>query len=297
MSQSRVSRVILVVGVLALLPIRAQAQRREEGRRGGGEGWQARYDRWIEGYLERITDAYALTEAEQKLVQTELEHLRDRNERYAEQRRDRFRELGGEMRELWQARQNGQPVDEERMNAIRDELRQMWTNAPLSPDNVLRQVEALLPPEKVKNGRARWDAMANEWRSRWGDRGGRTDSWQRHVDRFCDQYRLDDAQRATAQAVLEDCMRRRDRLREASQREMTALREIEDREARMQRFRGLRAPEEVLYQELQARLESIPTSTQRLAAPQPETAPATQPTSRPFERLREREGRGGSAGR
>jgi hypothetical protein len=255
------------------------------------------YDRMAERQLERVTEYYNLSDEQQQQVKARLDELKTEQEAFAAPRREQFRKLREEMYNAYRQRRDGQPVDEARMDQIRDQMREMWQGSPLmNPDNSIAEIEKLLPADQVEEGRQRREAARaemeqrmREWRQRRGDRGpfgrdrdggpggffGGGDPWDRYVNGFIRRYQLDEGQQASAQSVLQELKTRRDSYRETHAAEFEALRDMEDRDARRESYQKLNEPLDSLFDQLQERLAKIPTRTQMLLAE------ASAPTSRP----------------
>jgi hypothetical protein len=237
------------------------------------------YDHMVDSHLEDFTGFYELNDDQQQQVRIQLEKLKLDQREYGDARRDRMRELGDKMREMWNQRRDGQPGNEERMDQIRDEMRTMFRDAPLmNLEKVADAIEPLLPAEQVAVGRPRVEARVREWQQRrddmrrnfaegrgWGGPGGSSDGWDRLTERFAENYGLDEAQRATAQSILNELKAQRDRYQASHEADFAAARNIEDREQRSKRLDDLSAPVQSLYDQLQTRLNQIPTASQKEA--------------------------------
>lgn len=273
-----------------------QDRRGRDGRRGGPDRRQPPSpEQMLDWQMRMFTDTYDLTNDQQAEVREKLARLYKQDEAGREQRRQQMEEIGGQMRDLWRNRQDGRPVDEAKMRELREQMRKVWESSPLNWEKVTQEVESLLPAEQVEKGRrTREDRMA-QMRERFAQNQGRRDnndgqfrfsgprdSWESYVDSFIRRYGLDDAQTATARSILQDCVNRRNQLREKQREELTKINEIEDRQERMTKYQELQKPISELFEELRTRLDQIPTSDQRLRAGPPPTtsAPATAPASR-----------------
>lgn len=89
------------------------------------------------------------------------------------------------------------------------------------------------------------------------------DPWVRYVEKFCDRYRLDAAQGATAQSILRECLDRRAKLSPQEVAQAVAGKDKPKAAARREKTGA-----DHLFDELKQRLDRIPTSGQR-AATQP----------------------------
>jgi hypothetical protein len=117
----------------------------------------------------------------------------------------------------------------------------------------------------------------NRWDRRRGERGeARSDnepppddplgSWERYVRDYIRRYRLDPSQQATAQSVLRDMLNQRRLFEDSRRNDVAIIQQIEDPARRQQQLDALNAPVVRMYEELKAKLESIPTLAQRQAA-------------------------------
>lgn len=264
------------------------------------------YDRMAERYLDDLGEAYDLTDGQRDQIAERLEAIKAAQRAYGDAHREEFVELREQMREAWRDRQDGEDPREAIPPELRDRMRELWQNAPLmNPDKVVAEAEKLLPAEQVDEGRAKWQALREQrMREGWGpgrggfggDRGpggfGRgerdeVDPWQRYVDSFCETFRLDAAQQATAYSILRDVQERRNKLQARRSGTIDAARRIEDREERRERMqetmREILAGNRTLMEELRTRLDRVPTSAQiaavrQAAVTQSEAATATRPS-------------------
>jgi hypothetical protein len=314
----RRSGIVLLLGLVTLLTA-AAAYGQSPGRRGFGRGPRDGSDpRGRQGdrtdhFADHIAQMYDLNDQERALVRAELAEIRTQRETSADPQEVERRRLGEEMRQLWEQRRRGEPVDEQRMQQLRDQLRGAWSQSRAGWEQVMQQVESVIPPEKVAIGRERREQMRQRFAQRQqgggpgpgqGDPRGRDrsrrdrssrdrssrdrgdaaadmrDDWQRYVDTFCNHFKLDAGQRASAQAILRECLERRDKIRQQSRDELMKVADISDAGERAAKMAELRKPIDDVFQELKDRLEQIPTTTQRLEAP----APTSAPTSRPWGR-------------
>jgi vacuolar-type H+-ATPase subunit E/Vma4 len=92
---------------------------------------------------------------------------------------------------------------------------------------------------------------------------------------FIRRYALTAPQQATAESVLREMQKRRDAYEQSHASDYEAARNLDDRDARRQRFAELNKPVESLFEELKSRVGQIPTTEQRRAVE------ASAPTSRP----------------
>ncbi len=159
--------------------------RRASRWRGGPGSWTPQererfYDAMVDRYMGRLTETYALDGDQQTQVRARLEELRQEQRAFYEQHAQEIRTLFERMRTLRENPDAG-PADggadgEEvaaRLRALREESPLMNT------DRVVGQIEQLLPPEQVQQGRERRQARIDEWeqrreamRQRWQRRGG-----------------------------------------------------------------------------------------------------------------------------
>lgn len=236
-----------------------------------------------ERYLRDAEETYTLTDAQKQQVEAKLDALKEQHKAYSQPFRQEFQGLMQEMGELMRARFRDEPVDEVRMQQIRDRMEQLRDASPLmNRDSVYSQVESILPADQVKAGQARRDQRRQEMRQRmerWrqereqrGDnRGGPGgffggDRWDGYVERFTAHYMLDDAQKASAQSVLRTLKQQRDQQLEAAAGKRAEIAKNPDVQQRLTQYRELNAPVEGLYQTLQQKLEEIPTTAQKTLA-------------------------------
>ncbi len=252
------------------------------------------YDRTAERYLKDFVDAYALTETQREQVAARLEQLKEEQKTYTQARERESAVLREEMRALSQARRTGEKIDEKRLRELSGKMRALYQDAPLlSPNRVAQEVEKLLPPEQVSQGRPRWETTRQQRLNEWGDRLGESrereatvrgarDLWPQYVDAFCREFNLDETQKATALSALRDVMQQRDKYLTDHAPEIEAAARASAGEPRREQMAQALAPVNALFEELKTRLDRIPTSSQiesfrKRAA----TQPASQPTSRP----------------
>ena len=247
------------------------------------------YDRVAEYQLEHFTSDYELTPDQQERVRARLEDLKAQQWRYAEPLQQEFQDLRRQMHEAFSRRGEGGQIDEARMTALRERMRELWSGSPLmNPDRAAAAIEPLLPADQVEKGRQRQaqrraereqrhEQMWQRWRDQ--DRRGRFgvggDPWDRYVADFTRLYQLDQAQQAIAQSILNELKQQRDAYRESRRQEYEAARDIEDRQARREAYERLTEPMDRLFEQLKDRLMRIPTFAQRSAA-EP-AVPASQP--------------------
>jgi hypothetical protein len=93
-----------------------------------------------------------------------------------------------------------------------------------------------------------------------------TDAWTRYVQQFVVTYRLQGAQQEQAESILKDLKGRRDEYRTAHKIDYEATGKIADMTKRSADQAALEKPVDVMFEELKARLMTIPTETQRRAA-------------------------------
>ena len=95
------------------------------------------------------------------------------------------------------------------------------------------------------------------------------DEWEKYVLATADKYGFDDAQLTNARSILSD-LRRRAYQYQTSRAEAFARMELmTDAKAREAEKKALNKPLDALFAELKARLESLPTQSQRQKAGQP----------------------------
>jgi hypothetical protein len=261
------------------------------------------YARTVDRYLQDLSQAYELTEEQKGQVRSRLEALKEQQQAYSDQVREDMGRLRQEMAELWRKQRLGETADPDKMQDLARRMREVWQAAPLlNPQKMVGEVEQLLPAEQAQKGRARWDAIRAERIAEWTERfaafreqGGYVpvaagDSWTRFVEAFCEKFKLDEAQRASAMSVLRDVQARRDQYRTSHADEIEAAGQIEDARFRAERIEQVMQPIASLYEELRSRLDRIPTSAQieavrrEVATSQPTSAPAT--ATRPSDMVR-----------
>ncbi len=263
---------IVSSGLLAQSP-GPDRQRGGDGQRGGGRGeWFGRfsaedqgelYNRMVDRYAEQFTRQYELNETQQLQVKGRLQALKVQQEGYSAPFRDEMRKLGEEAREIRRARESGQPVDDARSRQIWQRFSEIRRGSPLMDfSKVTSEVESMLPAEQVEKGRAR---AQNEGRG-FQRRGGQ-DAWRRYLERFADRFKLDAAQRATAESVFRTQNEQRERYRQAHKAEFAALDQIQERDERFKKQQELNQPVQTLFAELRSKLDQIPTAAQKAAAP------------------------------
>jgi len=247
------------------------------------------YNSVVDRYTRNLTEAYTLNPQQREQVRQKLEQLRAEHETYAAP----FRE---EMRRQRESDPNANPW---RSEGSRDQMRKMMEGSPLmNSENVVKQIEPMLPAEQVQTGHTKWQEMQQNWRDdrggNWRDRGrdswrdgrgsggdsSRSDRWQRYVEFFNRRYQLDAAQKASADSVLRELTQRRDTYRKAHQADFTAAQAIENRDARRLKYDQLNEPIDKMYDELRSKLDQIPTTAQREIY-RASTRPADGATSRP----------------
>lgn len=261
-------------------------------------------DRRIEGYMNGpIPDLYDLSPMQRERMRARLEELKDEQLKI-------WRDTAARRAELFEkSRREG-------FAGSRSEVMAMNRASPLiNQDNVLKEIEKLLPPEQAKAGRHRYETHQEELRSRpvevpfalfmlaAGEGGQRMleegDGWARFVERFCDTLQLTDDQRATARSVLREQAAQRDEYMARHQQAIDKAIEAQDLAGR-----ELFQPLEPIWDELRNRLDTIPTAEQmammkkrrpqqpataptdyismrRPVRSQPADPPTTRPTTRP----------------
>ena len=321
--RKQITVLFLLVAVGWVASPAAWAQMRGGRMRGGPRGGRGpmtltpeqraeMYDRVAEHHLRHYTEDYELTDEQRETVRQKLDELKAAQREYAEPRMEEFRALREEMSEMWRNRRSDEPIDENRMDEIRDRMRSLWEESPLmNRERAAGAIEPLLPAEQVEKAhqrqeqrraeweqrRAEWEARRGEFRRRGGedrgDRGrggfgrgfGRGDSWDRYLETFSQRYELDESQRVTADSILRTLKEQRNAHRAAHEVDYQALRDVDDREQRRTKYEELNAPVDKLFEELRERLMKLPTSAQMAAAE------ARQPTSRPAEAVTSRPAR------
>ena len=145
--------IVLLAGgsVYGQSPDRGRSRRGSPGRPGpsgprpGGPG-RDRGD-----FVGRIAEMYDLTAEEREAVRVKLDELRAQRE--ADPQHAEIHKAGEELRQLSEQQRRGQPVDEQRVNALRDQLRQGFSRSRAGWDQMMEQVESVIPPAKVQKGR------------------------------------------------------------------------------------------------------------------------------------------------
>jgi len=175
------------------------------------------------------------TDKDGKLSEQEMQALR-------QQEVERFRARLLERHPEADTNKDGQ-LSEEELGALREQFRQRFRDG---------------------QGSSGADAASGAGPATSGDRRGRPDRgprelgrtdrdpWAQYVERFCAEYRLDAAQRATAQSILKDCNERKAKLQQTATGD--SARAAENRKA-----------VDDLFKELQRRLQQIPTTDQKNA--------------------------------
>ncbi len=245
------------------------------------------YQRMADSYLDRIANAYELSDAQREQVQARLALLKTQQQAYGNEHAQELRELRAQLADQSRDRREGRAVDAQQTEQLATRMRALWQGAPLmNPANVLQRVESLLPADQVANGRERWEQARQQRIASLLDSFGRRrglgqnsdgNGWRRYVDTFCREFSLDDAQVASAMSILRDLESRRNDYRAAHEDEIDAADQLEDWRERHERLEQVLAPVDKLFEELKTRLDRIPTSTQIAALRQ---RASTQPTGR-----------------
>ncbi|MBN2559732.1 MAG: hypothetical protein JXQ75_02215 [Phycisphaerae bacterium] len=95
----------------------------------------------------------------------------------------------------------------------------------------------------------------------------RASKWRRHVQSVCDRYKLTDAQRASAEAILRDLEARAARYEQVHGAKLQQLVEAGDPQELARRI----GPLDEMFKELRGRLKAIPTAEQQAAVEKNET--------------------------
>lgn len=196
------------------------------------------------------------------------------------------------LRRFPQADTNGDgQLSEEEMRAAREQMMQRWRadllqrnpDADTDGDGQLSEAEMQALRERFRAGRGQPPAGAPgapgseeapsagnrpERRDRRASEIGRTerDEWVRYVERFCERYKLDSSQRATAQSILKDFMEQRAKLL-AQQQPAAAAPTPGPRPPELKP--EVRKALDDLFKQMREKLDQIPTSGQRGATTQP----------------------------
>lgn len=296
------NRIFCLLGMFVLVAA-VSTYGQSSGRRGPGRGSSGvadvngqRHDHTAD-FADRIARMYELTPEEREVVRAKLGELHAQRANFTDPS-SRSRggwetvmeqiesvippekaEKGRQRRQEWQQRFSQQ------RQARQNQPQQPQTDGGSSTDSTSDRAGRRDRSERDRGNRdrSRRDVGGADRRGR--DRGDEAvadarDDWQRYVDRFCDRYKLDNSQRGTAQTILRECMERRDKIRQESRDEMAKTIDIENAKERMEKIQELKKPAEAVFQELKDRLEQIPTTTQRLDAPAPTSAPTTRPFGR-----------------
>jgi hypothetical protein len=222
------------------------------------------YQRMTERYLERFEEVYQLNDEQREKVSQRLDRLREQQSRMSPRYREEAIELLRERRELYQEQQAGNAVDEQRLSEVAEQLQTLRRRSPLfNFEEVIDEVESLLPPEQVELGREFRERWQNPWQERFSM--AQADGWDRYVERFARTYQLDASQRSAAESLARDFKEQREAFRDANRARIEAVQQVEDRQERQQQLRELNAPIEGLFAQLRERLMQIPTSAQKLA--------------------------------
>lgn len=104
-----------------------------------------------------------------------------------------------------------------------------------------------------------------------GSASTKSDPWTHYVEKFCNRYLMDTAQRATAQSILRECLERRASL------PVQDSDPIDSGHKKAKASAGQAGSDrDRLFHELKQKLEGLPTASQR-AATRPAVEPATPP--------------------
>lgn len=234
---------------------------------------QALQDRVLSRYLERLSEAYGLTEEQKPKVRQKLEDLADeaRSKRDADNAgsMQMIREIG----EMRAQRRRGENVDPQRQEEIREKLRQRWHDSPLSLERVSKEIEPLVSPEQAARGREKLGRMMADFR-----RGAQSDErWLRFVEGFARHHQFDATQKATADSLLRDAVQQRDLYEKAHAADYEAAAKIEDVRARQKKLAELNKPIGAMFETLREKLNQLPTADQREKAKGSMRRAATRP--------------------
>jgi hypothetical protein len=264
------------------------------------------YGRMLDRYMERLTAAYRLDETQRGQVHQQLEQLKAEHDAYAAPLRKEFEAATREWAKMRKQREAGKEIDQQRYDQIRGRMREMWQGSPfMNPARVVSSVEQILPPEQVKKGRKHRDEILGEWRRgreeagssrrQRGADGSQTpaeaapveavsvDRWKQYVDEFSRKYQLDASQRSTADSLLRSAIEQRDAYEKSHESDFAAAKVVQDPSERLQRTRSLNEPVREYFDQLKSGLDKIPTTAQRTAV-EPPPVPQSQPSTAPHGR-------------
>lgn len=220
-------------------------------------------DARIKWLMPRLEKAYRLSPEQKVQTQLLLEELKHRQVTItietAAQRLELAKRLRGTLHSVRDA--GGSPADlPATFSADRAGLQEMNARSPLfHVENALTSVESLLPEEQRQPGRLRFKQFEEESVSRALDHtstlatlSGPDDAWVRFVERFCEVFDLDEAQRSTAASILRETLRRR------AQSDSGAGTRADEGV----RQEVLRRQSESLWHQMLSRLNTIPTEGQ-----------------------------------
>ncbi|GMU22787.1 MAG: hypothetical protein AMXMBFR13_28710 [Phycisphaerae bacterium] len=123
--------------------------------------------RMSEWYLDRVTETYGLDDAQRRQVQQRLEEIRAADAPAAEQRRQQSEAIREQFRQLRERREAGEEVPPESWRQLGEQMRGIYQNTPLFNRDYMRgEVEKLLPPEQVAEGRQRREQREAEFSRR-----------------------------------------------------------------------------------------------------------------------------------
>lgn len=187
---------LVMFGLAVSWPLVVVAQESRGPRRGRGptppfgpptpEQREEFYNRSIERYMERFSNAYDLTEPQKALVRQRLEQIRAEDRASAEERMKQMEAVREKFRQLREQREAGQQIDPSVWRQYGEEMGTIFRSSPLmNRERVAGEIEKLLPPdqaakghEKLQQERAEFDQRRadtmrrfDEWRQRGGDPG------------------------------------------------------------------------------------------------------------------------------
>jgi hypothetical protein len=118
-------------------------------------------------YLDRVTETYGLDDAQRQQVRQRLEEIRAADAPAAEQRRQQSEAIREQFRQLRERREAGEEVPPESWRQLGEQMRGIYQNSPLfNRDYMQGEVEKLLPPEQVTEGRQRREQREAEFSRR-----------------------------------------------------------------------------------------------------------------------------------
>ncbi len=204
-------RILIVVLAAFILPTVTQAQvplslaeepaPLPENRRGRDEGrrqqWRGRMEQMasatprerqemrLDWRVSMLTRTYELSEEQQGTVRAELKQMNDERRESLGPDAEKLDRVREEMRQYWRKRMGSDDndgrrawrgmMDDEEFTKLRDQMRSLRERTSFDWQESNERIEMLLPAEQVEAGRKRREEMMTRWTARRenGDRGGR----------------------------------------------------------------------------------------------------------------------------